>query len=188
MIGVTAMVRSQHGALREGVVQDVSDGGVGISGDSTGLCLGEEVRDVGKPLLAELGPGLLGSVYDGVQRPLLAIRAKSGDFIGRGLAAPPLDRERRWEFRPAAKEGDEVGPGDVLGVVAETCAPRRQQNEMDHWQPGSFSTTQRTERCRCCWASTRGRKAMPTPAATSSNIRSASWQRVATRGVMPARW
>jgi V/A-type H+-transporting ATPase subunit A len=88
--------------------------------ETTGLFLGEEVRDVGKPLLAELGPGLLGSVYDGVQRPLLAIRAKSGDFIGRGLAAPPLDRERRWEFRPAAKAGDAVEPGDVLGVVAET--------------------------------------------------------------------
>jgi len=88
--------------------------------ETTGLCLGEEVKDVGKPLLAELGPGLLGSVYDGVQRPLHAIRAKSGDFLGRGVAAPPLDRERRWEFRPAVREGDTVGPGDVLGTVAET--------------------------------------------------------------------
>ena len=88
--------------------------------ETTGLCLGEGVEDIGKPLLAELGPGLLGSVYDGVQRPLHAIRAKSGDFIGRGLAAPPIDRERRWEFRPAAREGDTVGPGDVLGTVAET--------------------------------------------------------------------
>jgi len=88
--------------------------------ETTGLFLGEGVVDVGKPLLAELGPGLLGSVYDGVQRPLEAIRAKSGDFIARGLAAPPLDREKRWEFRPAVREGDPVGPGDVLGTVAET--------------------------------------------------------------------
>src|SRR5660397_297287 len=63
--------------------------------DTTGLGLGEGVTDVGKPLLAELGPGLLGSVYDGVQRPLHAIRAKSGDFIGRGLSSPPLDRDKR---------------------------------------------------------------------------------------------
>src|SRR5512134_3424667 len=73
--------------------------------ETTGLCLGERVEDVGKPLLAELGPGLLGTVYDGVQRPLYAIRAKCGDTIGRGIAAPPLDRDRRWEFRPAVREG-----------------------------------------------------------------------------------
>ena len=79
--------------------------------DTTGLGLGEGVADVGKPLLAELGPGLLGSVYDGVQRPLHAIRAKSGDFIGRGCAAPPLDREKRWEFRPVAREGTWSGRG-----------------------------------------------------------------------------
>ena len=104
--------------------------------DTTGLGLGEGVTDVGKPLLAELGPGLLGSVYDGVQRPLHAVRAKSGDFIGRGQSAPPLDREKLWEFRPVAREGDVVGPGDVLGVVAET--PR-----VDHLvmvPPGSGGT------------------------------------------------
>ncbi|HSE15285.1 MAG TPA: hypothetical protein VLB08_06795, partial [Candidatus Deferrimicrobium sp.] len=107
--------------------------------DTTGLGLGEGVADVGKPLLAELGPGLLGSVYDGVQRPLHAIRAKSGDFIGRGCSAPPLDREKRWEFRPVAREGDVVGPGDVLGVVSET--PR-----VDHLvmvPPGSGGTIRR---------------------------------------------
>ncbi|MBP2669008.1 MAG: Sodium-transporting two-sector ATPase [Deltaproteobacteria bacterium] len=104
--------------------------------DTTGLCLGERVEDIGVPLLAELGPGLLGSVYDGVQRPLHAIRAKSGDFIGRGLAAPPIDRERRWEFRPAVREGDAVGPGDVLGTVAET--PRIDHRVMV--PPGSRGT------------------------------------------------
>ncbi|HLN79415.1 MAG TPA: V-type ATP synthase subunit A, partial [Candidatus Bathyarchaeia archaeon] len=107
--------------------------------DTTGLGLGEGVADVGKPLLVELGPGLLGSVYDGVQRPLHAIRAMSGNFIGKGCAAPPLDPEKRWEFRPVAQEGDVVGAGDVLGVVAET--PR-----VDHLvmvPPGSGGTIRR---------------------------------------------
>src|SRR5512139_2962054 len=88
--------------------------------ETTGLCLGERVEDVGEPLLAELGPGLLGTVYDGVQRPLRAMREKGGDFIGRGISAHPLDRERRWEFRPTVREGDAVGPGDLLGTVQET--------------------------------------------------------------------
>jgi len=67
-------------------------------------------RPSGNRFLAELGPGLLGSVYDGVQRPLHAIRAKSGDFIGRAIGATPRP-EIRWEFRPVAREGDEVGRG-----------------------------------------------------------------------------
>ncbi|RJP21951.1 MAG: V-type ATP synthase subunit A [Deltaproteobacteria bacterium] len=114
--------------------------------ETTGLCLGERVKDVGKPLLAELGPGLLGSVYDGVQRPLHAIRLTSGDFIGRGAAAPPLDREKRWEFRPEAREGDTVGPGDVLGTVEETprighrvTAPPWCRGTIREIRAGSFS-------------------------------------------------
>jgi V/A-type H+-transporting ATPase subunit A len=88
--------------------------------DTTGLRLGEKVTDVGEPLLVELGPGLLKSVFDGVQRPLDAIRKSRGDFIVSGVSVPPLDRGKRWEFHPCVKEGDRVGPGDVIGAVPET--------------------------------------------------------------------
>ena len=88
--------------------------------ETTGLRLGEKVTDVGEPLVAELGPGLIASVFDGVQRPLAAIRKARGDFLVRGAAAPALDRTRRWEFRPAVAVGTPVLAGDVLGTVAET--------------------------------------------------------------------
>ncbi|PWB67836.1 MAG: V-type ATP synthase subunit A, partial [Deltaproteobacteria bacterium] len=87
--------------------------------DTTGLRLGERVTDVGEPILVELGPGLLTSVFDGVQRPLGAIRERRGDFIMHGISVPSLDRARRWEFRPAVKAGDRVEPGEVIGAVPE---------------------------------------------------------------------
>lgn len=87
--------------------------------DTTGLMLGEHVANTGTPLSVELGPGLLASIYDGVQRPLPELLKKSGDFIGRGITAPGLDREKTWEFVPVAKKGDRLGPGDVIGTVAE---------------------------------------------------------------------
>jgi len=88
--------------------------------DTTGVGPGEPVRLTGRPLSVELGPGLLGSIYDGIQRPLDGIRAKTGDFVARGVELPSLDRARAWEFKPAVKAGDEVGVGDVLGEVQET--------------------------------------------------------------------
>lgn len=90
--------------------------------ETTGLTLGEEVVDVGEPLVVELGPGLLTSIFDGIQRPLDAIRAEKGDFLRPGGERPPLSRERRWGFVPLLKEGDVVGPGDVIGEVAETAS------------------------------------------------------------------
>jgi V/A-type H+-transporting ATPase subunit A len=88
--------------------------------DTSALCVGEPVAGTGQSLLVTLGPGLLGGVFDGIQRPLAALRQAGGDFIGRGLSADPLARDRRWEFLPSVKAGDEVGPGDVLGTVQET--------------------------------------------------------------------
>jgi len=87
--------------------------------DTTGLTLGEGVENTGIPLSVELGPGLLSSIYDGVQRPLPVLLEKSGDFIGRGITAPGLDRSKKWEFVPQVKTGDELSPGDILGTVAE---------------------------------------------------------------------
>jgi len=87
--------------------------------DTSGLRPGEKVEDTGQPLLAELGPGLLGSVYDGVQRPLPVLVTAMGDFIKRGVSAPGLDRKKRWRFTPTVKKGDRVGPGQVIGRVPE---------------------------------------------------------------------
>ena len=87
--------------------------------DTTGLTLGESVENSGIPLSVELGPGLLSSIYDGVQRPLPVLLEKSGDFIGRGITAPGLDRSKKWEFVPQVKTGDELSPGDIIGTVAE---------------------------------------------------------------------
>ncbi|MBI3597563.1 MAG: V-type ATP synthase subunit A [Nitrospirae bacterium] len=88
--------------------------------DTTGLSLGEAVIDAGEPLLAELGPGLLTSIFDGVQRPLDVIRQEEGDFIGRGGVVPALPRTKPWPFVPTVKRGDPVSGGDVIGRVAET--------------------------------------------------------------------
>jgi V/A-type H+-transporting ATPase subunit A len=72
--------------------------------------------------MVELGPGLLGNVFDGIQRPLEALARSHGDFLGRGVSAPALDRDRLWAFTPRASVGDELAPGALLGVVAETPA------------------------------------------------------------------
>ena len=87
--------------------------------DTTGLTVGERVANTGQPLAVELGPGLLSSIYDGVQRPLPALLEKSGNFIARGISAPGLDRTRKWEFVPLVKAGDAVAAGDVIGTVNE---------------------------------------------------------------------
>ncbi len=87
--------------------------------DTTGLMVGEPVVNTEQPLSVELGPGLLSSIYDGVQRPLPVLMELSGDFIARGIYAPGLDREKKWDFSPAVKKGDNVIPGDIIGTVKE---------------------------------------------------------------------
>jgi V/A-type H+-transporting ATPase subunit A len=90
--------------------------------ETSALSVGEPVSGTGEPLLISLGPGLLGSVYDGVQRPLALLEKRGGPFIGRGLTAEPLSADRRWTFEPAVKPGERVEPGSVLGRVQETPA------------------------------------------------------------------
>ena len=68
----------------------------------------------------ELGPGLIESIFDGIQRPLTLIREKVGDRIVRGVEVPSLDREKKWEFVPGVKPGDKVETGDIVGIVQET--------------------------------------------------------------------
>ena len=87
-----------------------------------GVRPGEPVVGLGWPLSVELGPGLMGGIFDGVQRPLSKIALESGDYIRRGIAVPALDRGREWEFEPnkALDLGASIGPGTVLGTVQET--------------------------------------------------------------------
>jgi V/A-type H+-transporting ATPase subunit A len=87
--------------------------------DTSGIRPGEEVVDSGAPLQVELGPGLLSSVYDGVQRPLPVLREKQGDFVSRGVTAPGLDRSKKWKFRPSVKKGDDLQGGAIIGEVPE---------------------------------------------------------------------
>ncbi|MCQ8894178.1 MAG: ATP synthase subunit A [Methanolinea sp.] len=88
--------------------------------DTSGIRPGEPVTNTGLSLAVELGPGLLTSIYDGIQRPLSVLVDKMGDFIQRGVSAPGLDHSKKWDFRPLVKEGDQVGPGSILGEVQET--------------------------------------------------------------------
>jgi len=87
--------------------------------DTRGLCIGEPVRGTGLPLTVRLGPGLLSSMYDGLQRPLERLRDTTGPFIRTGPALSPLEHDRVWHFSPSRKSGDEVAANDVLGHVAE---------------------------------------------------------------------
>jgi len=88
--------------------------------DTSGLRPGEPVENTGLPLSVELGPGLLSSIYDGIQRPLPVLNERLGDFIERGVAASGLDHSKKWDFVPDVKEGDEVRAGQAIGYVQET--------------------------------------------------------------------
>ncbi|MDO8740493.1 MAG: V-type ATP synthase subunit A [Candidatus Woesearchaeota archaeon] len=87
--------------------------------DTSGLKPGEPVVNTGKPLSVELGPGLLGSIYDGIQRPLPVLIKEMGDFIKRGVEAPGLDHNKKWDFKAAVKQGDKIKSGQVIGFVEE---------------------------------------------------------------------
>ena len=113
--------------------------------DTSGIRPGEEVVDTGAPLQVELGPGLLSSVYDGVQRPLPVLRENQGDFVSRGITAPGLDRKKKWEFTPLVKKGDEIGRGAILGEVPEgnivhrVLAPSDAKGKVKNISSGNFT-------------------------------------------------
>ncbi len=109
----------------EGLMGEV----IGIEGDkstvqvyeeTSGIRPGEPVENTGMPLSVELGPGLLESIYDGIQRPLPVLKDTMGDFIKRGVFADGLSRAKEWEFVPIAKKGDKVKGGEIIGTVQET--------------------------------------------------------------------
>ncbi|HLB70813.1 MAG TPA: ATP synthase subunit A [Candidatus Methanoperedens sp.] len=109
----------------EGLMGEV----IGIEGDkstvqvyeeTSGVRPGEPAENTGMPLSVELGPGLLESIYDGIQRPLPVLKSTMGDFIKRGVFANGLSREKEWDFVPVVKKGDKVSGGSIIGTVRET--------------------------------------------------------------------
>ena len=88
--------------------------------ETSGLGTGEQVESTGEPMSVELGPGLIGSIFDGIQRPLDDIRKVAGNSLQRGVEVPSLKREKLWKFEPSVKAGDKVTGGDIIGTVQET--------------------------------------------------------------------
>jgi len=127
--------------MREGVAS------IQVYEETTGIGPGESVERTGSQLSVVLGPGLLGAIYDGIQRPLDSIHEKAGDFITRGIEVPALSKEKKWLFKPIAKKGDTVTGGDVLGEVKETSAishkimvpPSVEDAELTHIEKGEYS-------------------------------------------------
>jgi len=103
------------------------------------------VSNTGEPLSIELGPGLLTSIYDGIQRPLPDLKAQLGDFIKRGATAPGLNHEKKWEFKATAKKGDDVSGGKIIGTVMEgqinhkIMIPPNKKGKITEISSGSFT-------------------------------------------------
>ncbi len=114
--------------------------------ETGGIGPGDPVYRTGETMTVELGPGLLTSIYDGIQRPLKLIEEKAGPYITRGIDVPGLDYEKAWEFKPTASKGDKVVAGDILGGVQETTLiehkimvpPHVKSGEIEEIKSGSF--------------------------------------------------
>ena len=114
--------------------------------DTTGIKPGDKVVNTGQALSVELGPGLLTSIYDGIQRPLKVLKEESGDFISRGLLIHALDEKRQWEFLPSKKAREGVTQGEIVGTVQETplvshkiMAPKGVSGEIGELKEGKFT-------------------------------------------------
>lgn len=115
---------SKHGLIGEVIELKQDKVSIQVYEETTGIGRGEPVHDTGAPLSIELGPGLLESIFDGIQRPLDVIREKAGNYITRGISAHSLDRSKKWTFEPLVKIGETVSAGDKLGAVQETSLIR----------------------------------------------------------------
>jgi Archaeal/vacuolar-type H+-ATPase subunit A len=116
--------------------------------ETTGVSPGEPVKNTGEPLSVELGPGLLGSIYDGLQRPLPELEEQMGSFIQRGEDAPGINPEEEYSFEPAVEEGDHVEPGDVIGTVQVSYGehkvllpPHSDGGEVEEVREGNYTVT-----------------------------------------------
>ena len=112
---------SEHKLIGEIIEMRGDRASIQVYEETTGIGPGEPVYTTGEPLSVELGPGLIESMFDGIQRPLETIKDISGDFLIRGIEVPKLNREKKWHFIPTAKVGDKVAQGDIIGTVQETA-------------------------------------------------------------------
>lgn len=110
----------EEGLVGELIKLESDNAVIQVYEDTTGIAPFDPVYGTGMPLSVELGPGMVGTIYDGIQRPLEAIREVSGIYIRRGLTVPSLNRRRKWPFVPSVQAGDRLGGGMVLGTVQET--------------------------------------------------------------------
>ena len=111
---------SEKGLIGEIIELRGDKASIQVYEETAGLGPGEDVYSTGEPLSAELAPGLVTGIFDGIQRPLTTLYFQYGDRISRGVSVNNLDREKKWNFIPKVQVGDVVEDGDVLGIVNET--------------------------------------------------------------------
>jgi len=123
--------------------------------ETSGIGPGEPVFSTGMPLSVELGPGLIKSIYDGIQRPLDLIRLSKGNFISRGAEEDAINRKKKWDFEPVLKKGDKVISGDIIGTVQESSIiqhkimiPYGIQGEIEEIYKGKFTVTETITKIR----------------------------------------
>lgn len=140
---------SSYGLIGEIIEMHGDEASIQVYEETSGLGPGGEVISTGSPLSVELGPGLIKSIYDGIQRPLDAIMEKAGTNLQRGISVPALDRDKKWEFTAALKPGDKVSGGMILGTVNETAVvehkimvPPRVDGELIELNSGSYTVTE----------------------------------------------
>ena len=139
---------SKHNLIGEIIEIHGPDAYIQVYEDTSGLGPGEPVFSTYHPLAVELGPGLIESIYDGIQRPLESIQHESGDFIHRGIEVPGLDRSKKWDFVAKKKVGDKVDQGTILGEVQETIlinhkimVPPKMKGTIKSIKSGNFKVT-----------------------------------------------
>lgn len=140
---------SKHGLIGEILEMRDDLASIQVYEETSGLGPGEDVVTTNMPLSVELAPGIIGGIFDGIQRPLEDMKKISGSTIKRGVTLPSIDRNKKWDFKPVKKVGDFVQPGDILGVVQETVliehrvmVPYDISGKIVSIEEGSFNVTE----------------------------------------------
>lgn len=147
--GMYNMVRvSRLGLIGEIIEMRGGRASIQVYEETSGLGPGEAVESTGRPLSVELGPGLIGSIFDGIQRPLDEVMKAWGHNLSRGISIPALNRDKKWKFTPSVKPGDQVSEGDIIGAVQETevvshkiMVPYGISGKVESIEEGDFAVT-----------------------------------------------